>query len=362
MSRFRRVPTHNRPGPAAGGKGRRKVVRRIAPLLGVALLALAVVSCGSAWTGSSPEQARGPEETSGYDSVTVESCGRETTYTRPPERAVANDINIVEMMLALGLEDRMAGVAGVEGKGEILPEYREAFEGVPKLSEEYLPNKEVILGANADFVLAGWNYGFSEESGITPESLEEMGIDSYAIKESCIRLGDREPVSIEHTYEDIVNVGRIFGEKARARELVEGYKEQVEEVQARLPKDEEPLRVFVYDSGEEAPLTAGGEAMPQDLIDLAGGENIFADVGNSWTPVGWEEVVERGPEIIVIVDYGTPSSRGKIEFLKESPALEDVEAIREERFVVLSYAEATPGVRNAAAVEKLARAFYPEAF
>lgn len=255
----------------------------------------------------------------------------------------------------------MAGIAGVEDKGDLLSEYREAFDGVPKISDEYMPGREALLGVETDFVFAGWNYGFSEENGITPESLKELGINSYAIRESCIKQGSRPPISIRDTYEDISNIGRIFGAEDRARELVEGYEEQVAKVEARLPSGRDPLEVFVYDSGEDAPFTAGGEAIPNELISLAGGENVFEDVDDSWTTVGWEEVVERDPEFIVIVDYGTPSAEGKMDYLTNNPALAEVDAVRDRRFVVLPYAAATPGVRNADAVETLAEAFHLEA-
>lgn len=324
------------------------------------LLATLLAACGTEPAQNSGGAASNSEAAE-YEPVTVENCGERSTYTAPPERAVANDINMTEVMLGLGLEDRMAGIAGVEDKGDILPEYREAFDGVPKISDEYMPGREALLGVEADFVFAGWNYGFSEESGITPESLKELGIDSYAIRESCIKQGPRPPISIQDTYEDISNIGRIFGAEDRARELVEGYEGQVAEVEAGLPSGSDPLRVFVYDSGEDAPFTAGGEAIPNDLISLAGGENVFEDVEDSWTTVGWEEVVERDPEFIVIVDYGTPSAEGKMDYLTSNPALAEVDAVRDRRFVVLPYAAATPGVRNADAVQTLAEAFYPEA-
>lgn len=331
-------------------------------LLAGSLLAL-LVACGDK-DKSSGNVAPDSSSNADYEPVTVKSCGESTTYETPPERAVANDVNTTEMMLALGLEDRMAGIAGVEGREDILPKYREAYDGLDVISEEYLPNREVVLGAEADFVLAGWSYGFSEETGVTPKSLKELGIDSYAIRESCIRLGPRSPISISDTYKDLLNIGRIFGVENRAQTLVEDYERRMEEVESRIPSgaSAEPPRVFVYDSGEQAPFTAGGEATPNAIIRQAGGENIFEDVENSWTSVGWEEVVERDPEFIVIVDYGSPSAQSKIEYLKNNPALEDVEAIREERFVVLPYAAATPGVRNVDAVEKLAEALYPEAF
>lgn len=64
--------------------------------------------------------------------------------------------------------------------------------------------------------------------------------------------------------------------------------------------------VFLYDSGEDAPVTAPGLAMPNDLIAEAGGTNVFADVHQSWTSVSWEQVVARQPACILINDYSTP--------------------------------------------------------
>ncbi len=338
----------------------KKEIRRLTLVLLALALALTPTAC--AQSEQQPRSGGEGGEQAGYEPVTIESCGRETTFQKPPERAIANDINVVEMVLSLGVADRMVGVTGVDGKGEVLPGLRDELERVPILTREYLTGMETILGADADFVAAGWNYGFTEESGVTPEALAEFGIDSYAIRESCIRVGPRPDVSIEDTYADSMNLGRIFGVGDRAERLVEGYEDQVAGVRSRLPENAEPLRVFVYDSGEQTPLTAAGEAMPNALIGLAGGENVFGSVEDSWTTVGWEEVVERDPEFIVVVDYGEPSAEGKISFLKNNPALKDVESIREENFVVLSYAEATPSVRNVAAVEKLAAAFYPDAF
>ena len=66
----------------------------------------------------------------------------------------------------------------------------------------------------------------------------------------------------------------------------------------------DPPRVFVYDSGESAPFTAARYAMPTALIEAAGGLNIMDDFEKNWATVTWEEVVERNPEVVVIVNYG----------------------------------------------------------
>ena len=106
---------------------------------------------------------------------------------------------------------------------------------------------------------------------------------------------------------------------------------------ARLPVGwSAPLRVFVYDSGDATPTTAAQFALPNAMIEAAGGTNIFSDVASSWTRVNWEHVVERNPQLIVIIDYDSPDAAGKIAFLKHLPKLADVEAITQDQFVVLT--------------------------
>jgi len=129
---------------------------------------------------------------------------------------------------------------------------------------------------------------------------------------------------------------------------------------ADLPALETAPRVFVYDSGEDAPFTAGAYAMPNALIEAAGGTNIMNDFEKSWATVGWEAVVERNPEFIVIVNYGEVTADQKREFMMSNPAFADIDAVRNDRFVVLEYVEATPGPRNIEAVKTLAAAFRAE--
>jgi iron complex transport system substrate-binding protein len=118
------------------------------------------------------------------------------------------------------------------------------------------------------------------------------------------------------------------------------------------------LRVFVYDSGEEAPFTAGAHAIPTAMIEAAGGRNVMDDLQKSWAEIGWEPVVERNPQVIVIVNYGDVTAEQKVAFLKGSPALASIDAVKNNRFVVLDYVEATPGPRNIAAIKKLIAGFW----
>jgi len=97
--------------------------------------------------------------------------------------------------------------------------------------------------------------------------------------------------------------------------------------------------------------------MPNAMIEVAGGVNIMNDFDKSWATVGWEAVVERNPEIIIIVNYGEVSAAQKRAFMLTNPAFAELDAVKNDRFVVLEYVEATPGPRNINAVKTLATAF-----
>ncbi|MEM9970163.1 MAG: ABC transporter substrate-binding protein [Pseudomonadota bacterium] len=288
--------------------------------------------------------------------TTVESCNRTVTFDAPPERAVSNDVNLTEMMLVLGLADRRVGYTGISGWKTLDEEMRAGVAELPELSAKY-PTKEVIVGADADFFFAGWNYGMKVGGEVTPETLAPFGIDVYELTESCTHIMDKDKASLDDMYNDLMNLGRIFDVEADAEALVDRYKAELADFTGSLETGD-PLRVFVYDSGEDSPFTAGRYAMPTALIEAAGGQNIMDDFEKSWATVTWEEVVERNPEVVVIVNYGDVTAEEKRAFMMSNPAFAELDAVKNDRFVTLEYVEATPGPRNIQAVKTLADAFW----
>lgn len=288
--------------------------------------------------------------------TTVQSCNRTVTFDAPPERAISNDVNLTEMMLVLGLADRIVGYTGISGWKTLDEEMRAGVDELPELSEKY-PSKEVLVGADADFFFAGWNYGMKVGGEVTPETLDPFGIQVYELTESCNYIMQKDKASIDDMYNDLLNLGRIFDVEDKATALVQGYRAELAAFADNLETDA-PLRVFVYDSGEDAPFTAGLYAMPTALIEAAGGVNVMDDFNKSWGSVTWEEVVERNPEVIVIVNYGNVTAEQKREFMRSNPAFAELEAVKNDRFVTLEYVEATPGPRNIRAIKTLATAFW----
>ncbi|SNY40230.1 MULTISPECIES: ABC transporter substrate-binding protein [Pseudomonas] len=289
--------------------------------------------------------------------LTIHSCNREVTFNEAPKHAVSHDINMTQMMLALGLKSRMAGYSGVSGWKSVTPEMQSLLDGLPELAAKY-PSVETLLNANVDFFFAGWDYGMRVGGDLTPQTLQPLGINVYELTESCAFVMKRPAATLDDTYNDLRNLGKIFDVQDRANALIADMQNQVAEIRKDLPADKP--RVFLYDSGEDRAMTSGRLGMPQALIDAAGGRNILDDVEASWTRVNWETVVERNPQVIVIVDYSEITAEQKIEFLLKNPALQSVDAIKNQRFIVIPYVQATPGIDNVLAVETLAKGFHGE--
>jgi len=324
---------------------------RVATLVAVATLVGVV---GSSPAGAATTSADPP----GYP-VTVQSCGQPVTFNRPPSRAVSNDINLTEDMLALGLGNRMVGTFGVS---DPMPrQYRAAFDRVRHVSSDYV-KLEPLVALHPDFLFAGWNYGLTQASNLTPANLSRYGIKTYVLEESCAHVqADKTTVSINDTYTDLRNLGATFGVPGRANAVIAAMNAQIAAVHQHLVGTH-ATPVFLYDSGEASPFTAPGLALPNALIAEAGGTNVFADVKASWTTVSWEQVVARQPACIVINDYGTPTAAQKQRFLERSPITQNLPAVRRHCFLTLPYDELTPGPRNADAIVALARWLHPAAF
>ncbi|MQA81037.1 MAG: ABC transporter substrate-binding protein [Streptosporangiales bacterium] len=294
------------------------------------------------------------EDSAGSRTTAVHRCGERVEYT-PPRRAVAYEGGSADKLFALGLTEHVHGYVMPPAN----PPVRESpwaseYAKVEMLSDDLL-NKELVVQAKADLVVAGWNSGFSDQRGITPEVLDKLGIQSFMHAESCFNYpGHPERVTpFEGLYTDLERLGRIFGVEDRAAEVVTDLRARVKTVRSRAPKGD-PVPVFLYDSGTDQPFTAGAQVPPDDIIRFAGGRNIFADVDARWTQVGWEAVVQASPEVIIVLDYGDQPAAEKIAFLKKSPKTRHLPAVVNDRFYVLDYNEGISGPRNVDGLEGFA--------
>lgn len=288
---------------------------------------------------------------SGAD-VTVTNCGAPLTVTGVPSRVVTNDTGITELMFALGLADRMVGYTSYAGKEREIDSspWREDFKRTRDLGDAF--TREVVQAADPDFVFAGWNYGFKESTGLTPDWVRSTGAVPYQLTEACRQPGTTKRglmPPLEALYSDLENLGDIFGVRDRADELVADYRAQVAAVNATVPAGQDPARVFLFDSAAPEPFTTGRTAAPEQIISEAGGVNIFNDLNDSWATTSWEAAAQRDPQVILIVDYGVGAKNtvdAKIEQLRAQPLMSGTTAVREGNFIALPYAALVEGPRN----------------
>lgn len=273
----------------------------------------------------------------------------DVTYTSP-ERVVSTAGFTTEMLLALGLEDKIVGYSYMDN--EIFPDFKEAFDKLTCLAE-YMPSQEVFLSVEPDFV-TGWASTFSDKN-YSLEFCETNGVMPYIPKV------EGENASIEQAYEDLTNFGEIFGVQDKAAEVIADMQTRISAVETAVD-GAETVSVFIYDSGEDEPFTLGA-GLASDMIAAAGGKNVFQDDFNYWGGVSWESVIDANPQYIIIMDYFAGGDlQEKYDFLNNNEALADIDAIKNGNIFTLGLTDVTGGVRNAEAIEIMAQNFHPDCF
>lgn len=285
--------------------------------------------------------------------ITIENDGVSITYDEAPKKAISINQHVTEVMLALGLEDSMVGTAYLDD--QIYAPLQEAYDQVPVLADQY-PSKEQVISTEADFIYGGWASAFNEKNLMSREELEQLGIGSY-LQSSSIKVAPE----LEDIYTDIRNIAKIFRVEERGVTLIEEMNADIEKIKEKVPVVEKPINVLVFDSGDKDVFTATQNFM-NTLVKMAGANNIFGDIEKNWATVSKEDAVERNPEAIIVIDYGSTTAEEKISFLKNDPALSQTPAVQNERFVVLPLSAASEGVRVAEALEIIVKGLYPDSF
>lgn len=317
---------------------------RTRPVLLTAVVALTLAACSAP---STPEEAPSETASATFSPVTLDNCGTEVTITTPPTKVVTIKSTATEMLLALGLEDVLVGTAFADGP---VPEaYAEAAATIPVVSDK-VPGQEALLALEPDFVYGGWESNFSADGAGDRGVLHNLGITTYVSPAACKDEGYMpDPLTFDEVADEIREVAAIFGVPERAEELIAEQDATLDAVQQ--PADE--TTALWYSSGSDIPYVGAGIGAPQMIMDAAGLTNIFADVHDTWTSAGWEQVVAADPDVIVLVDAAWNTAEKKIGLLEANPATSQLTAVREKRYLLVPFAAGEAGVRNADAVASL---------
>lgn len=285
--------------------------------------------------------------------VMINNHKRVIEFVNVPQRVVTLNQHATEIMLALGLSDKIVGVAHMDG--EIQPEYKEQYNKILVLSDTY-PSKDTLLAVKPDFIY-GYNDAFEDKWIGTADILEKQNIKSY-----ITQGGLKEHATVQEVYNDINNIGKIFHVETKAQDIIKSIKNEIQQVKEKTDIIDKRVKIMVFDAATGNQVLIAGRSLESDLIRLAGGDNVFGHLEKSWEKTDWQEIIRRNPEVIVINEHAASSAQETIQMLVKNPALSEVEAIKKRRFVIFSFNDMNGGIRSGKTVQWLAKAFYPQLF
>ncbi|MFC5675263.1 ABC transporter substrate-binding protein [Streptomyces incanus] len=322
--------------------------------------ALLLTACGGAGDAAadSPEQSAA----SGYP-LTFDNCGNQVTVESAPERVVSLNQGTTEILLSLGLADRMAGTA--TWTDPVPKGLEKASASVPRLADD-TPSFEKVLDTEPDFVTASFVSTLGKGGVATREQFEELGVPTYVSPADCAAGKDNDSggdgsrstaLTLDTVYGEIRDLARVFDVEERGDELVAELKERVRRATDGL--DASGASLMYWFANSQSPYLAGCCGAPGAITREVGAENAFSDTHDEWPQINWETVADRDPDVIVLGDLTRRSQTAetadaKIRFLETNPATRNLAAVKKKRYVLLSGQAMNPSIRTVEGIEQVA--------
>ncbi|AZZ56462.1 ABC transporter substrate-binding protein [Rathayibacter iranicus] len=334
--------------------------RRPVALLLTALTLVALTGCGASEQVAPASTAAVGEGSTSYP-VTLDNCGVQTTVAAAPQRVVSLDQDSTEILLSLGLEDRMVGTAS--WTDPVLATLAAANEKVPRLADN-APTYEVLLNANPDFVTASFGRHYAAEGVASRDRLAETGIGSYLAPSDCDNgvsvnggTGTRTvPLTVDVLYQEIRELATVFDVQGRGDALIAQL--QTRAAAATEGVDFHGRSVAFWFADTKVPYMAGGYNFASMLATTTGMTNVYSDRTADWAAEGWENLVAANPDILVLGDLQRDRFPGdrladKTAFLESDPLTSTLPAVRDKRYIALHGAELNPSIRFVDALDKI---------
>jgi len=303
--------------------------------------AVAQPTAQPAQSAATAQPAKTTASAAGYPVALKDDLGREVKIAARPARIVSLAPSITEILFAVGAGPQ---VVGVTSYCNYPPEAKQGREIVGGFSAKSL-SVEKIIALRPDLVFAA---GATHK--LVTDALEAAGVLVFNV----------DPKDFAGIYADITAAGALTGNMPQAEDVVANMKVRVAKVSetvAAIPQDQR-VKVF-YEVWDEPLMTAGPTTFIGQVIEIAGGVNIFADVKEQYPTVSSEAVIARSPDVIL-----GPSSHGDgltAEKIAARPGWQELAAVKAGRIVIVDGdIISRAGPRLADALEAVARGLYPE--
>lgn len=303
--------------------------------------------------------------------LTLANCGGETTIAAEPEGTVAVGQAATEVLYSLGLGEKVLGTS--VWFTEVLPEFAELNADIERLADND-PSFESVVAKRPDLVTVQYEWHIGPQGIVaTREQFGDVGIPVYTLPADCV--GKDNSVGIDGTrlelytmdsvYQGVSELAQIFNVTERGDALVADMKAREAaaiEKAAGLNLPEGASAVFWFSSAEMDidPYVAGQGGAPAYMMNALGLENVV-ESNEEWPTVSWETIARANPTVIVAARmerrrFPADDIEKKLEFLRTDPVASQMDAVKNNRIVILDAHGMDPSIRNISSLETLADA------
>ncbi len=283
------------------------------------------------------------------------------TFEKAPERVVVKNRETLEILLELGLGDRVVLTEKVDPE-KILPKYREEYKKLKTVDDIYTA-KEQMLAAEPDLVI-GWYSAFMKEDRGTTEFWHERGVNTFIQRNT----GGELTRQMDNVYYDILDLGKIFNCRDKAEALVLKMQGEVHDITEKIVAvnkakfdtyDSKPgLAVIEVADGEYR--LYGQKALAHDMMVALGIKDVTSGYGYGYND---EHLIQRDPDVLLVVFFSSQSEQEVIDKVYNNPALANLKAVKNKRVHGIILDEMYGGgMRTIEGYKTMAKAVYPEIF
>ena len=306
----------------------------------VLALTLITWSCVGDTTGEQEEEEEEEEGLQFQSGTYIDDAGREVEVTEEPESIVSYGPGITEILFALGLRDRVVGV-------DTFSDYPEEATLKTRVGDAWTPSIETVVGLDPDLIL-------TVESVQLNSDLEALGY-TYLIL---------SPIDFNGIIDNIRQVGQVTGKTTEGEQLASEMEQVVADITEQVEDADRPTVCFIIDATTlNMPWIAGPGSFIDDIINLAGGENIAASAASEWAQLSIEEIVDAEPDIIVVQTMAGGIPTVTAEELEEHIIWQQLDAVSQGYiYFIDGDLISRPGPRIVQGLEEMARIIHPEIF
>ena len=192
------------------------------------------------------------------------------------DRIVSLAPNLTEILFALGLEKEIVRVT-------LNSDYPPAAAKKPKVGTFWQPNIEAIIAARPDLIVT---LGFEQQKNLA-ERLKRINYN-------CLIVNIKK---VNDLFEAVEIIGAATGKKLEANELVTNIRDNLDKLSALVGMEDKVRVLWVV---QREPLrVAGRDTFVNEMIEFAGGENAIGPTLHKYPPIGAEQVIVCGADVII---------------------------------------------------------------